>query len=61
MPFVNVKMLKGRTEEQKRKLVEAITDAMVAICGAKAEGTMVVIEDIARDHWGRNGNLLSDQ
>ena len=61
MPFVNVKMLKGRTEEQKRKLAEAITDAMVAICGAKAEGTMVVIEDIARDHWGRNGKLLSDQ
>ena len=46
MPFINVKMLEGRTHEQKRELARAITDAMVNICDAKADGTMVVIEDI---------------
>ncbi len=61
MPFINVKMLEGRTHEQKKALVKAITNAIVETCGAKAEGTMVVIEDIARDHWARNGELLSDQ
>ncbi len=61
MPFINVKMLEGRTHEQKKALVKAITDAMVETCGAKADGTMVVIEDIPRDHWGRNGQLLSEQ
>ena len=61
MPFVNVKMLEGRTHEQKQALVKAITDAMVDTCGAKAEGTMVVIEDVARDHWARGGVLLSEQ
>ena len=61
MPFINVKMLEGRTHEQKKALVKAITDAMVETCGAKADGTMVVIEDIARDHWARNGELLSEQ
>ena len=60
MPFINVKMLEGRTHDQKTELVKAITDAMVTICGAKADSTMVVIEDIARDHWGRDGKLLSD-
>ena len=29
MPFINVKMLEGRTHEQKRELARAITDAMV--------------------------------
>ena len=35
MPFINVKMLEGRTHDQKKELVKAITDAMVTICGAK--------------------------
>ncbi|MBB29593.1 MAG: 4-oxalocrotonate tautomerase [Gemmatimonadetes bacterium] len=61
MPFVTVKMLDGRTPEQKRRLVSAITDAVVEICGAKPEGTMVVIEDIARDHWSRGGVMISDR
>jgi len=61
MPFINVKMLEGRTHEQKRELVKAITKCMVDICDAKPDGIMVVIEDIARDHWGRNGDLLSEQ
>ena len=34
---------------------------MVEICNAKADGTMVVIEDIPRDHWARGGTLLSEQ
>lgn len=61
MPFVNIKMLEGRTHEQKKELVKAITDVMVNICNAKADGTMVVIEDIPRDHWARGGTLLSEQ
>ena len=61
MPFINVKMLEGRTHEQKRALAKAITNALVEICNAKADGTMVVIEDIPRDHWARGGTLLSEQ
>jgi 4-oxalocrotonate tautomerase len=29
MPYVTVKMLEGRTEEQKKALVEKVTDAIV--------------------------------
>ena len=54
-------MLEGRTHDQKKALVKALTNAIVDTCGAKAEGTMVVIEDVARDHWARNGELLSEQ
>jgi len=61
MPFIDVKMLEGRTEEQKRRLVKAITDAMVEICNATPEGTTVVIEEYPRGHWARGGALLSDR
>ncbi len=61
MPYVNVKMLDGRTKDQKRELVRAITDALQKFCGAKPEGTMVVIEEVTRDHWSVGGVLISDR
>jgi 4-oxalocrotonate tautomerase len=61
MPFVNVKMLEGRTIEQKKQLVKAITESMAEICGANPEYTMVVVEDIAKDHWARGGVMASDR
>ena len=39
MPFINVKMLAGRSAEQKRALVEALTQAMVDTCNSPREGT----------------------
>lgn len=61
MPFVCVKMLTGRTLEQKRELVRALTDAMVRVCGATAQGTTVVIEEVAREHWASGGVLVADR
>lgn len=61
MPLITVKMLDGRTQEQKRKLVKAITDAMVEICNAKPEGTSVVIEEVTREHWATGGVLVADR
>ena len=34
MPYVTVKMLEGRTEEQKRNLVEKVTEAVAETTGA---------------------------
>ena len=61
MPFVNVRMLEGRSHDQKKRLVKAITDVMADICDAKPDGTMVVIEEIAKDHWARGGILISER
>ena len=61
MPFINVKMLSGRSTEQKRDLVEALTNAIVETCGADREGTSVVIEEYERDAWALGGVLISDR
>jgi 4-oxalocrotonate tautomerase len=61
MPYINVKMLEGRSDDQKRRLVKAITDAMVEICGAKESGTSVVIEEHPKNHWAVGGVLVSDR
>lgn len=50
MPYVTVKMLEGRTEEQKRNLVEKVTDAVVETTGASKEKVIVFIEEMPTNH-----------
>jgi 4-oxalocrotonate tautomerase len=61
MPYINIKMLEGRTVDQKRQLVKAVTEAMVGICGARPEGTVVVIEEVSRENWASGGVLVVDR
>src|SRR5664280_246867 len=60
MPFVVVEFWEGRTVEQKRNLVKAITEAMVTCAGCKPEHLHVVIHDTPKDSWGRAGILGID-
>lgn len=61
MPVVTVETWEGRTVEQKRRLVAAITDAMVEHFGSTAERTYVLIYDIPKQNWGRAGTLSVDE
>lgn len=61
MPVVNVHIWKGRTVEQKRKLVKAITDAMVEHVDAKPDGLHVTIQEYELEDWGRAGVLGIDR
>ncbi|MBM7540848.1 2-hydroxymuconate tautomerase [Amphibacillus cookii] len=61
MPYVTVKMLEGRTDQQKKDLVEKVTDAVVETTGANREKVVVFIEDMKREHYAVGGKRLSDQ
>jgi len=60
MPVVQVKMEKGRTIEQKRALVEAITNNCVSILKVERAWVTVVMEEFDRENWGVGGELLTD-
>ncbi len=60
MPVVMVYMLPGRTDEQKRQLVKAMTDAMVTIAKAPLESTAVLINEVPKNDWGLGGKLAAD-
>ena len=51
MPHVIVKMYSGRSEEQKRKLAEAVMNAVMAVTGNGEESISVRIEDVAPSNW----------
>jgi 4-oxalocrotonate tautomerase len=60
MPLITVHMYEGRTVEQKRELVAALTEAIVRIAKTTPEATEVVIHDVPRHNWAHAGKLASD-
>ncbi|WP_226036259.1 2-hydroxymuconate tautomerase [Aquibacillus saliphilus] len=61
MPYITVEMIEGRTDEQKRALVEKVTEAVVETTGAPKEKVVVFIEELSKKHYAVAGKLLSDQ
>ncbi len=60
MPTYHVEMLEGRTLEQKKKLVEAITGVSVEVLGGEAASVDVLIVDVKRENWATGGKLWSE-
>ncbi len=61
MPSIQITMLKGRTIEQKRKLVERITDVMVEEAKTAKDGVVVTILEVEREDYARGGVLMADR
>ncbi len=61
MPYVNVKVAGRLTKEQKAKIVEGITKLLQEVANKPPSATYVVIEEIDRENWGKEGKLLSDR
>lgn len=61
MPIVNVKLIEDVfTPQQKREMIEKLTEAMVEIEGESMRGvTMVFIEDVKQGDWGIGGKCMT--
>ena len=51
MPHVIVKLWPGKSEQQKRKLVEGVTNAVMTSLGYGEESVSVSLEEIAPGDW----------
>jgi len=61
MPTIRVELMEGRTVDQKRALVKALTQAVVDTLGAKPESVDILLFDIQRHDWATGGELWSDK
>jgi len=61
MPVVTVELWEGRTLDQKRRLVQAITDAMIEHADARPDALHVILHEIPRENWARAGVLGVDR
>lgn len=61
MPVIVIRLLEGRTQDQKRQLTKIISEAVSRIAETPLDGVHVIFEDIPRSCWGRGGLLFSDR
>ena len=61
MPLVNIEVIKGVfSANQKRALIERVTDAMVSVEGEALRGlTWVRIQEFEQGDWAIGGKQLS--
>ena len=61
MPLVQITMLQGRTVDQKRKIAQRITDAMVEEAGARRETIVVTFLEVSKESYASGGELMADK
>jgi 4-oxalocrotonate tautomerase len=63
MPLVQVRLIKGVfTEQQKGRMIEKLTDAMVSIEGENLRDvTWVTIEEVPSGEWGIGGKAMTTE
>ena len=61
MPLINVHLATGRTPEQKRAFMHALTEAAVAELGASRESVRVWLSEFEPDEFMAAGELLSER
>jgi 4-oxalocrotonate tautomerase len=53
VPHVLVKLYSGKSEQQKARLTEAVSQAVVATLKLDEKSVSVAIEDVEPDNWTR--------
>ncbi|MDH4135008.1 MAG: 4-oxalocrotonate tautomerase [Gammaproteobacteria bacterium] len=61
MPTIRVEMFEGRTPEQKKEFVKAVTEAACKTLGTQPDSVDVIITDIKKSDWASGGVLWSEK
>jgi 4-oxalocrotonate tautomerase len=51
MPFVNIRILEGHSQERKQEITRRVTDAICEVAQVPRDAIWVVFEDISADDW----------
>ena len=60
MPLVTIKIIEGRSIEQKRAMVKDVTEAIVKNIGCPPAAVHIDIVDLKRENISQGGKLHSD-
>ena len=61
MPLIQVTLGVGRTPQQLRALITALTDAAVASIGAPKASVRVVLNEVPLTHWAAGDVTLEER
>lgn len=60
MPLAHIHILEGRTEDQKRAVIEKVTAALVEALDAPQQSIRVLIQEVPKTNWGIAGQSAKD-
>ena len=60
MPVVQISRWAGRSDEQKKKIIEGVTNVLCDVLGIKPENVTVIIYEIEKKNWGKSGKPASE-
>jgi 4-oxalocrotonate tautomerase len=60
LPVIQITLSKGRTVEQKRELVQVITEESARILRTKNENIRILIYEVEGENWAEAGILGLD-
>jgi 4-oxalocrotonate tautomerase len=60
MPFAQIYMVEGRTPEQKKAVIEKVSQALVEATGAPIANVRVWIHEVPKENWGISGVSAKD-
>ena len=55
MPLVTIMLIEGRSQEQKRAMFKAVTDAIVTSLGAPREAVRITLNEVPMEHFSVGG------
>jgi 4-oxalocrotonate tautomerase len=60
MPFVNIRILQGHTQERKDEMSRRIATAISDVTGLPKDVIWIVFEDVATDNWFVGGTSVTE-
>jgi 4-oxalocrotonate tautomerase len=61
MPIITVEMFEGRTLEQKREFVAAVTREACRTLDCEPSAVDIIIHDVKRQNWASAGKLWAEE
>ena len=60
MPTMHIELFAGRSPEQKRELVEALTRETCRVLGCESGAVDIILIDVERHNWATGGKMWSE-
>jgi len=59
MPVIKIDMWEGHDTETKRRLIQAVSNAVSETLSIPNDWVQIIITDVSKDNWGLKGDQAS--
>jgi 4-oxalocrotonate tautomerase len=61
MPLIRIEMFEGRSREQKKELVQAVTRETARVLNCGEDAVDIILAEVKREDWATAGTFWSER